>query len=147
MLKHQTVIGFDFGLKHIGVAVGQTVTATANPLASLHAHQGTPKWEKVTELVAYWKPDAFIVGLPYALDGSEHHITRYARRFAQELEMRYPFPVHLVDERFTTLEARRDLFERGGSRALSKRHIDGMSAKIITEDGLNRVLSASIHPL
>ena len=139
MLKHQTVIGFDFGLKHIGVAVGQTVTGTANPLASLNARQGLPQWEKINALVAYWKPDAFIVGLPYALDGSEHNITRHARRFARELETRYPLPVHLVDERFTTLEARRDLFEQGGSRALSKGRIDGLSAKIITENGLATV--------
>ncbi len=135
-LSHQTVIGFDFGLKHIGVAVGQTVTGTANPLVSLSAHQGVPQWPKIDDLIAYWKPDALIVGLPFAIDGSEHNITRAARRFANNLEEHYHLPIHLIDERFTTLEAKRDLFEQGGARALSKSRIDGRSAKIITENAL-----------
>lgn len=135
-MKPQTVLGFDFGLRHIGVAIGQTVTGTANPLLSISAQNGEPQWEKITALIAHWKPNALLVGLPYALDGSEHGITRAARRFAQELEQRYQLPVHLVDERFTTLEARRHLFEQGGARALTKGSIDGWSAKIITENGL-----------
>jgi putative Holliday junction resolvase len=133
-----TVLGFDFGLKHIGVAVGQTVTGTANPLPSLKADQGEPVWEHVTKLITRWQPQALVVGIPLGLEGNERGITRAARRFARQLEAHYHLPVHGVDERFTTLEARRHLFETGGARALSKQNIDGWSAKIITEFGLQR---------
>lgn len=135
-MKHHTVIGFDFGMKHIGVAVGQTVTGTANPLASLKAEAGVPQWEKVTTLIHYWKPSVLMVGMPFALDGAEQNITRHVRRFIASLQQRYPLPVHIVDERFTTKEARQYLFAEGGYRALEKSHIDGLSAKIIIESGL-----------
>ncbi len=123
-------------MKHIGVAVGQTVTHTASPLASLRAQAGHPEWEKITTLITYWKPSVLMVGMPFALDGSEQSITRAVRRFVADLRQRYEVPVHTVDERYTTLEARRYLFEQGGYRALEKARIDGLSAKIIIESGL-----------
>lgn len=133
-----TVLGFDFGLRHIGVAVGQTVTGTANPLTPLKALHGEPEWEQITALIAHWQPQALMVGIPLSIDGNEQNITRAARRFAQQLEARYQLPVHKIDERFTTLEAKQTLFDKGGARALSKRNIDGWSAKIITENGLHQ---------
>ncbi len=137
-LKDFTVLGFDFGLRHIGVAVGQTVTGTAHALASLKARNGTPVWEEIAALISQWQPRALIVGVPIGLDGSEQSITQAARKFAEQLHEHTQLPVHLVDERFTTLEAKQHLFERGGSRALSKDNIDGWSAKIITENGLKQ---------
>lgn len=142
-MKSQTVIGFDFGLKYIGVAVGQTVTGTANPLATIHAHYGKPQWDKINELIAYWKPDALIVGMPLALDGSEQSISQAARHFADLLQQRYSLPVHLVDERYTTREAKSDLFAKGGFRALEKTKVDGWSAKIITESGLTQMMNVA----
>lgn len=131
------VLGFDFGLKHIGVAVGQTVTGTANPLTSLKAHQGKPVWEEITALIAYWEPKKLLVGLPFGINGEETTITRAARSFAQHLKQYSQLPVHLIDERFTTLEARQSLFDQGGFRAtIDKNKLDGFSAKIITESGL-----------
>lgn len=135
-MTHQIVLGFDFGTKYIGVAVGQTVTRTANPLASLRARNGVPEWEEVTTLIQYWKPSVLMVGMPFALDGSEQNITYAVRRFVEDLRTRYELPIHTVDERYTTQEAKRYLFEHGGFRALDKSSIDGLSAKIIIESGL-----------
>lgn len=133
--QHQTVLGFDFGTSHIGVAVGQTVTRTANPLPSLRANNGVPAWEKVAALINYWRPSVLMVGIPFALDGSEQSISYAARHFAAELHTRYDLPIHTVDERYTTLEAKRYLYERGGYKALNKASIDGLSATIIIESG------------
>jgi putative Holliday junction resolvase len=135
-LEFQTVLGFDFGVKYIGVAVGQSVTCTASPLCSLRAKLGQPSWKEIQQLIARWKPNGLIVGIPLAVDGSEQDITLAARCFAVELEKRYDLPVYLVDERFTTLAAKSYLYEHGGFRALEKDKIDGVSAKIITESGL-----------
>jgi putative Holliday junction resolvase len=135
-VKAQTVLGFDFGTSFIGVAVGQTVTRTANPLTSLKARDGVPQWEKVAALINYWKPSVLMVGIPLALDGSEQSISYAARRFADELHTRYNLPIHTVDERYTTLEAKRYLYNNhGGYKALDKSSIDGFSATIIIESG------------
>jgi len=134
-MNAQTVLGFDFGTSFIGVAVGQTVTRTANPLASLRARDGVPEWEKVTTLINYWKPSVLMVGIPLAIDGSEQSISYAARRFANELHTRYDLPIHTVDERYTTLEAKRYLYTHGGYKALDKSSIDGLSATIIIESG------------
>lgn len=138
MHEESTVLGFDFGLKHIGVAVGQTVTGSANPLLSLEARRGVPKWEQIATLIAHWRPRTLIVGIPYAIDGSEQPVTRAARNFAGQLYERFALPVMMIDERYTTLEAKQHLFEQGGYRALSKSRIDAWSAKIITENGLRQ---------
>jgi putative pre-16S rRNA nuclease len=137
-LTECTVLGFDFGLKHIGVAVGQTVTSSANPLPSLKARHGVPDWEKIATLIEDWRPEALMVGIPYAINGSEQPITQAARNFADQLRQRFGLSVMMIDERYTTLEAKRHLFEQGGYRALNKSHIDGWSAKIITENGLRQ---------
>lgn len=138
MIKQHTVLGFDFGLRVIGVAVGQTVTGTANPLATVDACAGKPRWDTISRLISHWRPDALMVGAPLAVDGSEQNISRAARRFAAALQQRYQLPVHLVDERYTTCAARSDLFEQGGYRALDKARIDGWSAKLIIESGIRQ---------
>lgn len=138
-MEEGTVIGFDFGLRHIGVAVGETVTGTARPLSSLKACGGQPVWQEIQVLMTHWHPTAFMVGIPLSLHGEEQKITQAARQFAEALSQRYGLPVYKIDERFTTLEAKSHLFERKGARALSKRNIDAWSAKIITESGLSQI--------
>lgn len=145
-MKSLTVLGFDFGLKYIGVAVGQSVTGTANPLLTIPADQGKPRWDKINEVIQRWRPDALLVGMPLALDGSEQKISHAARHFADCLKQRYGLPVHLIDERYTTREAKSDLFARGGYRALDKAKVDGWSAKIITESGLNHMMNVIDPP-
>lgn len=129
-------IAFDFGMRHVGVAVGQSITQTATPLESLIVKEGVPNWEVVNELIKKWQPEALIVGIPLKMDGSEQEITNAARKFSDELYNHYKIPVNTVDERLTTVEARAYLFAAGGYRALKKGVIDSMAAKIMLEDWL-----------
>ncbi len=99
------VLAFDFGLRHIGTAVGQTITRSASPLKTLDARAGAPKWSQVRMLIDAWKPVRLLVGLPLNMDGSDGAICEHARGFALELERRFGIPVTMVDERLTTHEA------------------------------------------
>jgi putative holliday junction resolvase len=126
-------MGIDFGLKYIGVAYGQTLTATAKPLETLIAKEGSIPWPTLERLIAEWHPDIFIVGLPLNMDGTDQKITKKARAFATTLEEKFHIPVELFDERLSTVEAKAHLFEKGGFKALQKTRIDAMAAKIILE--------------
>jgi putative holliday junction resolvase len=130
------VIGFDFGMRSMGVAVGQAVTRTATPLAALKARDGVPDWALVTTLINNWQPHALVVGIPLNMDGTEQPVTVAARRFARKLGGRYRLPVHEVDERLTTVEARTQLFEQGGYKALDKTAVDSYAAKLMVEQWL-----------
>jgi len=103
--KPATLLAFDYGDKLIGVAVGQTVTATATPLEAVAVRDRRPDWAAISRLIATWEPDALVVGLPLNMDGTEQGTTHRARRFARQLEGRYRMPVHAADERLTTREA------------------------------------------
>ncbi len=100
------VLAFDFGLRHIGVACGQTVTGTASPLTTLPARDGTPDWPAVLEVIRGWQPVTLVVGLPLNMDDTESEMSARARRFAASLERRSGIPTVLVDERLTSRAAR-----------------------------------------
>lgn len=134
----QIILGFDFGLKRIGVAVGQTLTRTASPLKTLKAMQGEPNWEELGKLVQQWRPGLLVVGVPVNMDGSPQAITAAARQFAQALEQRLGLAVIEMDERLTTKEARQRLFDMGGYRAIEKSEVDSYAAKLILESWLQR---------
>ena len=91
------VLGFDYGVRKIGVAVGQTVTRTATPLQTLPTRDHRPDWAAITRLIAEWQPEALVVGLPFEMDDTEAPVAARARRFARQLEGRYRLPVHLAD--------------------------------------------------
>jgi putative Holliday junction resolvase len=129
-------LGFDFGYKRIGVAVGQLFTCSASPLSTLKAHTGTPDWNVVGQVIAQWSPQALIVGIPTCIDGSELYTTSAARRFAKELHKRFSLPVHLVDERLSTVEAREYLFAQGGFRKIKQSEVDSIAACVILEQWL-----------
>lgn len=136
---HQTLLAFDFGLKSIGVAVGQTITNTASPLPAIKAYYGIPDWLKIYALITEWQPNKIIVGLPIQLDGSEYYLTIRTRIFANYISNHYGIPVNLHDERLTTVEARNTLFTRGGFRALKKGKIDSIAAVFILESCLSNL--------
>lgn len=136
----QTLLGFDFGLKHIGVAVGQTLTRTAQALTSLKARQGIPDWILLDKLIATWRPAALVVGIPYNMDGSAQPLTQDAVRFADTLAARYHLTVHHMDERLSTVEARAQLFAAGGYKALSKQAIDQRSAQLILQSWMEKTI-------
>ncbi|MCE0724738.1 MULTISPECIES: Holliday junction resolvase RuvX [Legionella] len=129
-------IGFDFGYKRIGVAVGQQLTCSASPLATLGARLGIPDWNAVAKVIAEWSPQALIVGIPTCIDGSELYTTSAARRFAKELRKRFSLPVHLVDERLSTVEAKEQLFAQGGYRKIKQSEVDSIAACVILEQWL-----------
>lgn len=134
-----TLLGFDFGTKSIGVAVGQTITSNAQPLTALAAKDGQPQWPLVEQLVATWQPDYFVVGLPLNMDGTEQPLTQLARKFGQRLHGRFGLPVQYQDERLTTTAAREALFAEGGYRNLSKGQVDSAAAQLILTDHLRTI--------
>lgn len=133
-------IGFDFGFKRIGVAVGQRLTCTASPLATINAVHGVPDWSILQQYLSTWRPEALIVGLPTCIDDKELYTTSASRRFAEELRKRFLMPVHLVDERLSTVEARAYLFESGGYKKIKKTEVDSIAACIILERWLGSSL-------
>ena len=134
---HEPVfLGFDFGMKRIGVAVGQRLTSCATPLQTLHAMQGVPDWSRVAALIKQWKPQALVVGLPTCLDGTELYVTEPSREFARVLGERFDRSVHLVDERLTTVDVRSVVFAAGGYRKLKGANVDSLAACVILEQWL-----------
>lgn len=132
-MSNQTIIAFDFGTRSIGIAVGQTLTATASPLAAVKAQDGVPDWTQIEKVISEWQPDYLVVGLPLNMDGSEQELTQRAKKFANRLHGRLGKRVELQDERLSTTEARSRLFEKGGYKSLSKGRVDSQSAVIILE--------------
>lgn len=129
----QTIIAFDFGEKSIGCAVGQSITGTAQALPAFKAQDGIPNWEAIGTLLKEWQPDLLVVGLPLNMDGTEQPLTQRAKKFANRLNGRFNLPVELHDERLTTVEARAEIFARGGFKALKKDKVDSISACLILE--------------
>lgn len=103
---HGTILAFDFGTRQIGLASGQTVTATASPQANLPARDGVPDWEQLEALIGDWQPTLLLVGLPLNMDGSESDLCARARKFARRLHGRTGKAVLMVDERLSTREAK-----------------------------------------
>ncbi len=128
-----TLLGFDYGTRKIGVAVGQTLTGTATPLETLQLVNHKPDWARIGQLIEEWRPDALVVGLPLDVDDTETDATAPARRFSRQLEGRFRLKVHLADERFTSFEAR----DRLGHKAKRWEDYDAMAAKLILETWLN----------
>ncbi len=128
-----TLLGFDYGPRKIGIAVGQTVTRTASPVATLRAVKEQPDWSGISHLIDLWRPEALVVGLPLNMDDSEAEPAPMARRFAHRLEGRYGLPVFLADERLTSREALARL--RGKPKKTSD--IDSVAAKLILETWLS----------
>jgi len=138
-MRDQTILGFDFGTKKIGVAIGQTVTRTATALTLLEAQNGEPKWEDLAKIIQTWRPASLVVGRPLNMDGTTQVLTELAESFAHKLESHTSLPVYLIDERLSTVEARANLFEKGGYRALSRKNVDAAAAQIILQDWLNQL--------
>jgi putative Holliday junction resolvase len=130
VMPEEVLLAFDFGLKKIGVAVGNTLTAQARPLRILTPATRDQRFEQIRALLDEWQPDRVVVGLPLTLDGGEQDASRHSRRFAHQLEGRFRVPVELVDERGSSLEAQRIL----GSNAPD----DAMAAAVILQRYLDQ---------
>ncbi|OUR60834.1 Holliday junction DNA helicase RuvA [Colwellia sp. 39_35_sub15_T18] len=132
-IGQRTIIGFDFGKKYIGVAVGQEITGSAAPLGSIKAHDGIPHWDSLASYLKEWQPDLIVVGLPLNMDGSEQQLTKDAKKFGNRVAGRFGVKVEFQDERLTTADAKEQLFARGGYKNLKKDNIDAESARLIIE--------------
>jgi putative holliday junction resolvase len=101
----QSFLAFDFSAKRVGVATGNSLTRTGSPLTTLTI-EGDARFAAIGRLIDEWQPAALVVGVPFHPDGAAHDNTRRAQRFARQLAGRFGLPVHEVDERYTTVEAR-----------------------------------------
>ena len=131
----ETILAFDYGMRRIGVAVGQQVTASANPLAVIQNSDDGPDWTAIAELIREWQPARIIVGMPTHADGSPSEIAGQVRDFIAELA-RFERPVETEDERYSSLEAEELLkSERAlGLRGrIKKEMIDSAAATLIAE--------------
>ncbi|MEP4888574.1 MAG: Holliday junction resolvase RuvX [Aliiglaciecola sp.] len=134
----KTLLGFDFGTKSIGVAIGQEITGTASPLEAIQARDGIPDWDLVKNVYEQWQPHLVVVGLPLNMDGSKQEMTFKAQKFANRLHAKFKVPVQTLDERLTTVDAKARLFEMGGFKKLSKGKVDSASACLILESFMSQ---------
>ena len=124
----QSFLAFDFGTRRTGVAVGNRLTRTAQPLKTIAA-QGDALFAPIAAILQEWQPDALVVGVPRHPDGNAHDMTQRAQRFARQLAGRFHLPVHEVDERYSSVEA----------AAQGARDLDAESARIILEQFLREL--------
>lgn len=135
-MKPLTYLAFDFGTKNIGVAYGQSLTGTANELTPIPVRDGVPHWESITALLAEWKPQQLVVGLPLNMDDSDSELAVRARKFGNRLHGRYSLPVAMFDERLSTRAAKEEAHERGHKGNYSKAPVDSIAARLILESYL-----------
>jgi putative Holliday junction resolvase len=134
------VIGFDYGVRRIGVAAGDTLTDGARPLGVVAAADGAPDWAGVNRYIREWGPRVLVVGVPYNMDGTPGQLTAAAQEFAAELGRRFPLEVVTVDERLSSREAQ-DILRRqraSGARPRRVRHgdVDAAAACVLVEQWL-----------
>lgn len=133
-----TLLGFDFGLARIGVAVGELETGQASPLTTVHEAGDARRFAAIGKLIAEWRPVALVVGTPTALDGGEHPIGARCKRFANQLHGRFGLPVAQVDERLSSAEAEGRLREAGMRRWQARKGVlDAAAAQIILQHFLD----------
>jgi putative Holliday junction resolvase len=129
----RVVMAFDFGLKNIGIAIGQEITRTASTFYSLKAVDGKPHWAELDDIVEDWKPGLFVVGDPFNMDGSRSKIQELSDRFSNSLNKRYDITIEKSDERLTSREATERLESpKIGTKDSTNKH--SISAQIILED-------------
>ena len=137
-VKTGTVLAFDFGIRRIGVAVGEMLLGQARPLATIDAEANERRFAELTRLITDWQPARLVVGLPLAMDGSDHEMTARAQRFARQLAGRYRLPVELVDERLSSVDAEAGLRAQGMAWRQRKKQLDASAAAILLQDYFDR---------
>ncbi|MBE7423078.1 MAG: Holliday junction resolvase RuvX [Zoogloeaceae bacterium] len=129
-----TVLAFDFGLKRIGIAVGETLLGQARALTTIEFESSEARFAAISRLIEEWRPALLVVGLPLSLDGEEHDMTLRCRRFANKLRGRFSLPVTLCDERLTSAAAETELREAGIDWRARRKRIDALAAQHILQD-------------
>lgn len=127
------IMGFDFGTRWIGTAIGQTITQTASPLKTFETKNNKPDWNGIEKQIKEFSPDLLVIGLPLNADGEEQDISQKARKFSRQLEGRFHIKTEMVDERLTT----RQVYIDSAENHLTKQQIDAASAVLITQSWLD----------
>ena len=138
MAALRLLLGFDFGTKQIGVAVGQAITGQARELCTLKAQNGIPDWDKVQALIKEWQPDAIVVGLPLNMDGTRSNMSDLAEKFSRKLNGRFGVAVYTHDERLTTFEAKGERMARSGQKGSYRDNpVDAIAAALLLQGWLD----------
>lgn len=132
----QIALGFDFGRLRIGVAVGDAITGSARPLCVLPTRQQRPDWDAIARLIAEWRPDLLVVGVPRHADETANVVTEAALRFSRQLQGRFHLPVATIDERLSSWEAGQHL-SKSGRRRGNASPLDAQAAAVILESWFN----------
>ncbi len=143
-----TALGFDFGLKRIGVASGEHMLGIAHPLTTLNAESNDDRFNLIAELIEEWKPTTLVVGLPLSLEGEEHEVTLLSKKFARRLDGRFNLPVVMIDERLSSAEASQSLNEIGIKGRQQKPMLDQIAAQVILQsyfDTITHEMSKKHH--
>jgi len=130
-------MAFDFGLRQIGVAIGNCLLGTTQPLRVLKAKEGAPDWRAVEDLVNEWRPDLLLVGDPLNMDGSASELCQRARKFSRRLHGRLGLPVEMIDERLSSFEAKQNSREQGHRGNFKEQPIDSYAAELILQTWLS----------
>lgn len=139
-------LSFDYGTQKIGVAYGQSLTGTANPVTILKAKDGIPDWTQIEGLLNEWKPNVIVVGLPFNIDGSESELLVRAIKFANRIHGRFGLPCYGIDERLSSIEAKQIMLE-DVSRSNKKAAIDNIAAQLILENWFSELAARVTKPI
>lgn len=134
----QAILCFDYGVKNIGVAFGQSLLATSRELPPLRARDGVPDWAKVEALITQWQPGLLLVGDPLNMDGTASELCGRARKFAKRLHGRFGLPAEMIDERLSTFAAKEEARARGHKGNYAVAPIDSIAARLLLESYFSR---------
>ena len=124
-------MAFDYGLSQIGVAIGNRMLGTTQPLAVLRAKNGQPQWRALEDLMKEWRPDLLVVGEPFNMDGTTSELSERANKFGRRLHGRLGLEVAMVDERLSTFEAKQNSREQGHRGDYKRQPVDSLAAELI----------------
>ena len=139
----RTIICFDYGVKRIGVAVGQELTRTASELETIKAVGNKPDWDSIARILTEWQPAALVLGLPLNDDGSETKVTKRVKKFSSGLQERYQLPIYYMDERLSSVEAENLIATSAGRKRAMRRDkglVDKVAAKLILQSWLDQIV-------
>lgn len=128
-----TVLAFDFGMRNIGVAIGQIQRQSTEELAVLTAKDGIPNWSSIKKLIEEWQPQQLVVGLPLNMDGSDGDFLPHSRKFGNRLHEKFQLPVAFADERLSSFEAKQEVSERDKKFHYKNNPVDSIAARLILE--------------
>ncbi len=130
-------MAFDYGLSQIGIAIGNCVLGTTQPLTVLQAKNGQPSWQVLEDLIKEWRPDVLVVGEPFNMDGTTSELSERANKFGRRLHGRLGLEVAMVDERLSSFEAKQNSRDQG-HRGNYKRHpVDSLAAELVLQTWLS----------